>query len=61
MGGARMPSFKCKDVGMKRNFEVKTDNLDELMPIIAVHAEKSHNMKQVPPETIEKIKKAIKK
>jgi predicted small metal-binding protein len=56
-----MASFKCKDVGMKCKFEVKTDNLDELMPIIAVHAEKSHNMKEVPPETLEKIKKAIKK
>jgi predicted small metal-binding protein len=60
-GRWKMPPFKCKDVGMKCKFEVKTENQDELMPIIALHAEKSHNMKQVPPETIEKIKKAIKK
>lgn len=56
-----MPSFKGKDVGMKRNFEPKTHDLDELMPIIAVHAEKSHSTKEVHPETVEKINKAIKK
>ena len=56
-----MPSFKCKDIGMACKFEVKTDNADEIMPIIAVHAEKTHGWKEVPPETIEKIKKAIKK
>jgi len=43
-----MPSFKCKDLGMKDDFEVKTPNADELMPIIAIHAEKSHGMKDVP-------------
>jgi len=56
-----MASFKCRDIGMKCKFEVKTDNQGEPMPIIAVHAERSHNMKAVPPETIEKIRKAIKK
>ena len=56
-----MPSFKCKDAGMKCKFEVKTEKQDELMPIIAVHAEKSHNMKDVSPDMMEKIKKAIKK
>ena len=56
-----MPSFKCKDLGMKDDFEVKTPNADELMPIIAIHAEKSHGMKDVPPDMLEKIKKAIKK
>ncbi len=56
-----MASFKCKDVGMNCKFEVKDENPDELMSIIALHAEKTHNMKEVPPETMEKIKKAIKK
>ena len=56
-----MASFKCKDVGMKCGFEVKDENQDELMSIIALHAEKSHNMKDAPPEMMEKIKKAIKK
>jgi predicted small metal-binding protein len=56
-----MPSFKCKDMGMKCKFEVKTENQDELMQMIALHADKSHNMKNMPPEMMEKVKKAIKK
>lgn len=43
---------------MKCNFELITHNLDEPMPIVAARAEKSHNMKEVPPETVEKINKA---
>jgi predicted small metal-binding protein len=45
-----MPSFKCKDVGMKCSFEVKDENQDELMKIIALHGEKSHGMKEISPE-----------
>lgn len=30
------------------------------MLIVAVHAEKSHNMKEVPTETVDKTKKAVK-
>jgi predicted small metal-binding protein len=57
-----MPSFKCKDVGMKDKFEVKTESMDEMMTIIAAHAEKSHNIKSpFPADMAEKIKKAIKK
>jgi predicted small metal-binding protein len=56
-----MPSFRCKDLGMSCKFEVKTDNAEEIMPIIAMHAEKSHNMKEIPPDMVEKIKKAIKR
>ena len=57
-----MPSFKCKDIGMKCNFEVKDENQDELMSVIALHAEKTHNLKGLfPADMTEKIKKAIKK
>lgn len=55
-----MPSFKCKDIGMKCKFEVKTQNNDEVMPIIALHAKKSHGMDDIPPDILEKVKKAIK-
>jgi predicted small metal-binding protein len=58
---SKMPSFKCKDVGMKCKFEVKDENQDELMSIIAMHGEKSHNIKEIAPDMMEKIKKAIKK
>jgi predicted small metal-binding protein len=56
-----MAEFKCKDLGMACGFEVKDENEDELMQIIALHAEKSHGMKDVSPDMKEKIKKAIKK
>jgi predicted small metal-binding protein len=56
-----MASFKCKDMGMKCGFEVKDENQDELMSIIAMHADKTHNMKQPSAEMMDKIKKAIKK
>jgi predicted small metal-binding protein len=56
-----MASFKCKDVGIKCGFEIKDENQDEMMKLIAVHAEQTHNMKDVSPEMKEKIKKAIKK
>ncbi len=56
-----MASFKCKDLGMKCGFEVKDENRDELMKIIAMHADGSHGMKDVSPEMAEKINKAIKK
>jgi predicted small metal-binding protein len=49
-----MPTFKCKDTGMKCNFEVK-----ELLTIMNIHAEKTHNVKE--PTMWEKFKTAIKK
>ena len=56
-----MPSFKCKDIGMKDNFEVKAETKEELMQVVATHAERVHSMKTIPPETMAKIEKAIKK
>ncbi len=56
-----MASFKCEDLGMKCAFEVKDENQDEMMKIIALHAGNTHGMKDVSPDMVEKIKKAIKK
>ena len=56
-----MPSFKCKDIGMKDNFEVKSDSQDELMQTIAVHAKITHGWDPVPPDVLQKVQKAIKK
>jgi predicted small metal-binding protein len=42
---------------MNDNFEVK----DELIKIVALHAQNTHNMKEVSLDTLDKIKKAIKK
>ena len=56
-----MPSFKAKDIGMKDGFEVKDQDLDEMMQIIALHAKKTHHMKPIPTDMMQKIQKAIKK
>lgn len=55
-----MPSFKCKDIGMKDDFEVKDENRDELMKIVELHARESHSIQVMTPEMKEKIDKAIK-
>lgn len=56
-----MPSIKYKDLGMKCGFEVKDENQDEMMQILALHAEKTHNLKNIPPDLMQKVQKAIKK
>ena len=57
-----MASFKCKDMGIHCEFEVKDTNQGELMEIITLHNEKTHNQKvPLPPDVMEKIRKAIKK
>lgn len=56
-----MPEFKCKDLGMKCGFEVKDENQDELMKMIALHGASSHDIKEIPPDMMEKIKGVIKK
>ncbi len=56
-----MPSFKCKDLGMNCDFEVNDGDQGELLHIIGHHFEKTHDMKTIPPDMMEKIKKVIKK
>ena len=56
-----MPSFKCKDIGMACTFEASASTEQELMKKISEHAASVHNIKQVPPDLMEKIKQAIKK
>jgi predicted small metal-binding protein len=55
-----MASFKCKDMGMQCEFEVKDENKDELMAMISMHAEKTHNMKDIPPDMAAQVQKVIK-
>ncbi len=56
-----MPEFKCKDLGMTCSFEVKDENQDEMMKMIALHGASSHGIKEIPPDMMAKIKKVIKK
>jgi predicted small metal-binding protein len=59
--GSTMPSFACSDVGIQCGWKAKTKTEDELMAKIAEHAAKEHDMKEIPPELMSKIKAAIKK
>jgi predicted small metal-binding protein len=54
-------TFKCKDIGFDESFEIKDDNQDELMKLVAMHAQSTHNLEEVPPEIKKKIENAIKK
>ncbi len=55
-----MPSFACKDLGMKCEWQVTGKTEAEIMPKITEHAAKMHNMKNIAPDMMTKIKKAIK-
>ena len=46
---------------MSCGFEVKDENEDELITIVALHAETTHNIKDIPADMAEKIKRSIKK
>jgi predicted small metal-binding protein len=53
--------FKCKDTGMKCDFEVKGgSSKDEVMQIASVHAKVAHNMQSIPPDVAAKVGAAIK-
>jgi len=53
--------FACKDIGMQCGFSAEAKSQDELMQKIAQHAKEAHNMTEIPPETLQKVKGAIKK
>ena len=56
-----MPSFACKDIGMKCDWKATASKETELMPQITQHAAKAHNMKTMSPDMMKKVKAAIKK
>lgn len=56
-----MPSFACKDLGMDCPFQATAKTEAELMEKIKDHAGKAHNMKEMPADMVDKVKKAIKK
>ena len=54
-----MPSFKCEDIGIRCAFKASAENMDELMKEIINHSREAHKMKNIPHDTIVKIKKVI--
>jgi predicted small metal-binding protein len=53
--------FKCRDIGMKCDFEAKgASSREEMTRIATTHANVAHNMRIGSPELIEKVSSAIK-
>ena len=54
--------YKCADVVPDCSLEIKgASSEEEMMSMLQVHAKICHKLDKVPPATVEKIKKAIKK
>jgi divalent metal cation (Fe/Co/Zn/Cd) transporter/predicted small metal-binding protein len=60
-GGDSMASFECKDLGMKCGWKASAPSEAELLPKIAEHEAGTHNIKQIEPAMVERIKAAIKR
>lgn len=52
--------FACADVGVKCSWSAKAGNENELMKVVAEHAQKEHGMKEIPKDLVDKVKAAIK-
>ena len=56
-----MASFKCRNIGKKCRFEVEAHTDSQVLDAVLEHVEKAHEKGPIPRETVEQIKKAIKK
>jgi predicted small metal-binding protein len=52
--------FACKDIGMNCGFKAKAKTEEELLTQIAKHAKEAHNMNEISPEVMQKVKASIK-
>ncbi len=53
--------FKCKDMGMKCDFEVKgVGSRDEVVEVAQVHSRRAHNITSMTPDLEQKLNAAIK-
>jgi len=51
--------LRCRDVGMDCDFIARADSEEELLKKAAEHAAKTHDMKEIPPEVLSKVRAAI--
>ncbi|MFP3163194.1 MAG: DUF1059 domain-containing protein [Acidianus hospitalis] len=55
-------TFSCADIGMNCGFEIiNAGSEEELLEMLKTHAKIDHGITSIPPELIDKIKKAIRK
>jgi len=57
---ARMPSFKCADIGMDCTFAARSLTKNGLMKKVQAHASDVHKIVSIPPDLKAKIESAIK-
>lgn len=50
---------RCRDAGADCDFEARAETEEELFKMVAEHAREAHGMEEVPPETLEKVRAAI--
>jgi predicted small metal-binding protein len=51
--------LRCRDVGMECDFIARTNTEEEILKQAAEHAQTTHNMKDIPPEVVAKVRAAI--
>ena len=51
--------LRCKDVGMDCDFEARTETEEEVLQQAAAHAAATHDMPEIPPDVLAKVRAAI--
>jgi predicted small metal-binding protein len=51
--------LRCRDVGMECDFIARANTEEEILKQAAEHAQTTHNMKDIPPEVVAKVRAAI--
>ena len=51
--------LRCKDVGMDCDFEARAETEEALLKQAAEHAAEAHDMHEIPPDVLEKVRAAI--
>ena len=52
-------TVSCRDVGMDCDFVAKGETAEDIMRQAAEHARTAHNMPEIPPEVVDKVRGAI--
>ena len=51
--------LRCKDVGMDCDFEARAETEEEILKQAAAHAAATHDMQEIPPDVLAKVRAAI--
>jgi predicted small metal-binding protein len=51
--------LRCRDLGMNCDFEARGDTEDDIMRQAAAHAQRAHEIPEIPPELALKVRNAI--